>query len=70
MKEEIKKNGNLIFAGTCVAIPVLALLLGRRVGYKHGYAEGFQDGCNTLFCAVVKEFPGLDLHDFVSKYRK
>lgn len=70
MKEKIKKNEDLVRAGACIALPVLALLVGRRIGYKRGHADGFQDGCNMMFCAAIREFPGLDLHEFVSKYRK
>lgn len=70
MKEKIKKNGDLAIALGCIGVPVLALLVGNRIGYKRGHSDGFQDGCNMLFKAMVREFPGLNYSDFVAKYSK
>lgn len=70
MKEKVKKYENLAITLGCVALPVLALLVGNRIGYKRGHSDGFQDGCNILFRAMVREFPSLNYSDFVTKYSK
>lgn len=70
MKEKLKEYKNvLIFAGGAMLASAAAIIAG-YYGYKVGNDDGFQRGCDMLFCAMVKEFPDRDYSEFLTKYRK
>lgn len=63
MKKIEKIENGLLTVGAVSSIIGLSLFGIRKI-----YDKGFQTGCETLFTAMVKEFPDIDHKSFYEKY--
>lgn len=63
MKNIEKIENGLLNVGAVSSIIGLSLFGIRKI-----YDKGFQTGCETLFAAMIKEFPDIDHKSFYEKY--